>query len=58
MEKIVVCKSDKAQREIQPLLDEGWQVKSICAEHVSVSTTGQYNTTKCVEGDIVFILEK
>lgn len=61
-QKIISCKASEAESKIQPLLNEGWTVINMVAEHVSisVSATGDMRDyiTQDLHGQIVFILEQ
>ena len=61
MEKIIVTSSKEAETKINPLLKEGWKVKSVTAENVSCSSAvgGQthYKVEHSIVGDIIFVIE-
>lgn len=61
-QKIISCKASETERKIQPLLDQGWTVINMVAEHVSISVAATGNMrdyiTQDLHGQIVFILEQ
>ena len=57
-ETIVVCEAKEAQMEINPYLQDGWRVKSVTAENVSIASTGTREWDTKLRGYIIFVLEK
>lgn len=55
-ELVCVVEAGSAEKKIQPLLDKGWKVKSVTAQHVS-STTDSRSWARTDTGLIIFILE-
>ncbi len=62
MEKIIVCDADDAEKKINPELRDGWKVKSMVAENVSISvsmtSTSRDWIQKQRDGAFIFVLEK
>ncbi len=57
--KVKVCKADEVEKKIQPLLDEGWFIKSMVAEVVSCTDSRDFSREHVTaHGSIIFSLEK
>lgn len=62
-EKVIACKADQISAEVKPHLENGYTVKHVVAEQVSISVStsfgNSHNTVKnSIHGKIIFVLEK
>lgn len=48
----------ESQRDIQDLLDKGWKVISVTAQHISIGGAGQAYSPMTGYGKFCFILER
>ena len=52
-QKVLITSSDK---EINDLIDKGWVVKNMVAQHVSISTSSSYSQQ--IKGDFLVLFER
>ena len=52
-QKVLITSSEK---EINELIDKGWVVKNIVAQHVSISTSSSYSQQ--IKGDFLVLFER
>ena len=52
-QKVLITSSEK---EINDLIDKGWVVKNIVAQHVSISTSNSYSQQ--IKGDFLVLFER
>lgn len=52
-QKVLITSSEK---EINDLIDKGWVVKNIVAQHVSISTSSSYSQQ--IKGDFLVLFER
>jgi len=52
-QKVLITSSEK---QINDLLDNGWVVKNVVAQHVSISTSSSYSQQ--IKGDFLIVFER
>ena len=52
-QKVLITSSEK---EINDLIDKGWVVKNMVAQHVSISTSSSYSQQ--IKGDFLVLFER
>jgi hypothetical protein len=52
-QKVLITSSEN---QINDLIDDGWVVKNVVAQHVSISTSSSYSQQ--IKGDFLIVLER